>query len=320
MSFNINSAIQSHTTVLSGQSNYATWSHQVCSLLTMAGWWTIIDGTSTHAAQADATAHATWISQDQQAQAMIAIFIHADMQHLQKDAYIATGAGVTHPSMSHDLWICLQRLYAPTGVTGQFEAFSEALHIRIHDPHESHGRNKEEIPNQINHLVNTFKRMSSAGLTLPKNLKVMILLNTLPYSYKPVTSTIIQTTTAADFTLDNVIPKIMSESQLCSSTNLRSLIHHITQEPAEANRTSVVERAPQSNETCSHCGKSHPSNHCWAKFGHSSQTPSNCGGNTSNRGKKPYNPNRSGSRKQKGKGRGTQNWKGKGTATGRRHC
>ena len=68
---------------------------------------------------------------------MIAIFIHADMQHLQKDQYIATGVAtnvVIHPSMSHDLWICLQHLYAPTGVTGQFEAFFEALRICIHDP------------------------------------------------------------------------------------------------------------------------------------------------------------------------------------------
>ena len=116
MSFNINSTIQSHTTVLTRQSNYATWSQQVRSLLTMAGWWTIIDETFTYAAQA---ARATWISQDQQAQAMIAIFIHADMQHLQKDQYIATGVApnvITHPSMFHNLWMCLQQLYAPTGV------------------------------------------------------------------------------------------------------------------------------------------------------------------------------------------------------------
>ena len=133
--------------------------------------------------------------------------------------------------------------------------------------------------------------MSSAGLSLPENLKAMILLNALPHSYKPVTSTIVQTTTAADFTLDNVIPKIMSESQLRSSTNMRSLIHCITQEPAEANWTSVVQCAPRSTETCSHCGKSHPSDRCWAKFGRSGQTPSNCSSNTSNHGKKPYNPN-----------------------------
>ena len=57
-----------------------------------------------------------------------------------------------------------------------------------------------------------FERMSSTGLSLPENLKAMILLNALPHSYKPVTSTIVQTTTAADFTLDNIIPKIMLES------------------------------------------------------------------------------------------------------------
>ena len=47
----------------------------------MAEWWSIVDGTSLHAAQADATAQATWISHDQQAQAMVAIFIHANLQH-----------------------------------------------------------------------------------------------------------------------------------------------------------------------------------------------------------------------------------------------
>ena len=151
-------------------------------------------------------------SQDQQVQAIITIFIHADMQHLQKDQYITTGAGVTHPSMSHDLWIRLQHLYAPTGVTRQFKAFSKALCIHIHDPQESHGRNKEEIPNQINHLVNTFKCMSSTSLSLSENLKAIILLNALPHSYKPITSTIVQTTTAADFTLDNIIPKIILKS------------------------------------------------------------------------------------------------------------
>ena len=47
----------------------------------MAGWWSIVDRTSTYAAQADADAQATWISHDQQVQAMITNFIHADLQH-----------------------------------------------------------------------------------------------------------------------------------------------------------------------------------------------------------------------------------------------
>ena len=64
MSFNINSVIQSRTVVLTSISNYSQWSHQVRSLLTMAGWWSIVDGTSTHAAQADTAAQATWISRN----------------------------------------------------------------------------------------------------------------------------------------------------------------------------------------------------------------------------------------------------------------
>jgi hypothetical protein len=79
MSFNINSAIQSRTAVLTGIKNYAQWSRQVRALLTMAGWWNIVEGISTHAGQADAAAQATWIANDQHAQAMITIFIHSNL-------------------------------------------------------------------------------------------------------------------------------------------------------------------------------------------------------------------------------------------------
>ena len=53
--------------------------------------------TSTHAGQADAATCTTWIANDQQAQAMITIFIHSNLQHYQKEAYVAAG-NVTHPS------------------------------------------------------------------------------------------------------------------------------------------------------------------------------------------------------------------------------
>ena len=92
----------------------------------MAGWWSIIDGTSTHAGQADTATHTTWIANDQQAQAMIAIFIYSDLQHYQKEAYVATG-NVTHSSMARDLLTTLRQLYAPTGITGQFDSFSKAI-------------------------------------------------------------------------------------------------------------------------------------------------------------------------------------------------
>ena len=65
--------------------------------------------------------------------------------------------------------------------------------------------------------------MSIAGLTLPENLKAMILLSSLPHSYKTVVSTIVQTTTTTNFTMEHMIALIIAESQLCHSTSHRRL-------------------------------------------------------------------------------------------------
>jgi hypothetical protein len=281
MSFNINSAIQSRTAVLTGIKNYSQWSRQVRALLTMAGWWNIVEGISTHAGQADPASQATWIANDQQAQAMIAIFIHSDLQHYQKDCHVPVG-NVTHPSMAKDLWTTLRQLYSPTGVTGQYDGFSHAIKFSI----SGHSRNAEDMPNQINHLVNIFNETSTAGLTLPDNLKAMILLNTLPHSYKTTTSTIVQTVTMANFTMDHIIPLIIAESQLRHATNSRSLIHRLSARPAElpaqANRTNTIQHAPRTNETCTHCGKGHPSDCCWKKYGRPGQQTSHQRGSHSN--------------------------------------
>ena len=123
MSFNINSAIQSQTAILIGSSNYSTWTRQVRNLLTMATWWDIVSRASTYAAQANAATQTTWNSNDRQAQSLISVFIHQDMQHLQKDAYVAAG-GIACPSLAKDLWDQLAALYVPTGITSQYEAFS----------------------------------------------------------------------------------------------------------------------------------------------------------------------------------------------------
>jgi hypothetical protein len=232
---------------------------------------------------------------------------------------------VTHPSMSEALWTTLRQLYAPTGVTGQYDGFSRAIRYTISD----HTRNAEDIPNQINHLVNIFNEMSTAGLTLPDNLKAMILLNALPPSYKSTTSTIVQTVTMANFTIDHIIPLIIAESQLCHATNSRSLIHRLSSRPveplpAQANRTNTIQHAPCSNETCTHCGKGHPSDRCWKKYGRPGQQTSHQRGghSNSNRGGGDFTPRRSGQRQNqnrggyrgRGTGRGRGNYKGKGRA------
>ena len=146
MSFNINSAIQSRTAVLISSSNYSTWARQVRNLLTMATWWDIVSRASTYAAQADAATQTTWNSNDRQAQSLISVFIHQDMQHLQKDAYVTAG-GVACPSLAKDLWDQLAALYAPTGITSQYKAFSQALDIQIIDPSDHSNRcRSDDLP------------------------------------------------------------------------------------------------------------------------------------------------------------------------------
>jgi hypothetical protein len=157
----------------------------------------------------------------------------------------------------------------------------------------------------------------------------MILLNALSPSYKNTTSTIVQTVTMANFTMDHIILLIISESQLRHAMNLRSLIHRLSSRPsplpAQANRTNTIQHAPRSNETCTHCGKGHPSDRCWKKYGRPGQQSSHQRGghSNSNRGGGDFTPrhsgqcqnqNRGGSR-GRGTGRGRGNYKGKGCAT-----
>ena len=117
---------------LSGIGNYATWAGQIRNFLTVTGHWDLVNGTSTRAQQltaagaADPALQRTWEANDRQAQAIIGIYIHPNMQHLLKHAYVAVG-NVTHPSLCKDLWDTLQSMYAPTGVVGQFHAFSEVM-------------------------------------------------------------------------------------------------------------------------------------------------------------------------------------------------
>ena len=127
------------------------------------------------------------------------------------------------------------------------------------------------MASQINALTSTYDKMSTAGLQLPDNLRTMILLNVLPFSYHPLISTIIQTTTAADFTLDKTIPKVISEAQLRSTSQINrcALMHRLfTSGPdrSEANRTNTIQHTP-SKPVCTHCGKGHLSENCWQVYG-----------------------------------------------------
>ena len=170
--------------------------------------------------------------------------------------------------------------------------------------------------------------MSIAGLTLPENLKAMILLSSLPHSYKTVVSTIVQTTTTTNFTMEHMIALIIAESQLCHSTShRRALVNCLDQQPLayEVNWTSTIQCAPHSTTTCEHCGKAHPSDRCWVKYGHPGQCSNNPhGGHCSfSRPSQPHGSagqhhpqNNQGQRSSRGRGgpHGHKSFKGKACA------
>ena len=152
------------------------------------------------------------------------------------------------------------------------------------------------MASQINALTSTYDKMSTVGLQLPDNLRTMILLNALPSPYCPLVPTIIQTTTAVDFTLDKTISKVISEAQLRSTSqiNCHALMHRLfTSGPdkSEANWTNTIQHAPFKS-VCTHCGKGHLSKNCWQVYGCPGQQNSQPQ-NNSNQGHKPYRSNRS---------------------------
>ena len=178
------------------------------------------------------------------------------------------------------LFRSLAALYAPTGITSQYEAFSQALGIWIIDLSEYSNRHgSDDLPitmaSQINALTSTYDKMSTVWLQLPDNLRTIILLNALPFSYCPLVSTIIQTTTAANFTLDKTIPKVISKAQLRSTSQINhcALMHRLfTSGPdrSETNWTNTIQHTP-SKPVCTYCDKGHLSENCWQVCGHPGQ-------------------------------------------------
>jgi hypothetical protein len=85
----------------------------------------------------------------------------------------------------------------------------------------------------------------------------------------------------------------------------------------------MIQHAPRSNETCTHCGKGHPSDRCWKKYGRPGQQSSHQRGghSNSNRDGGDCTPRSSGQRRTQNRGgyrgRGTERGRGNYQGTGR---
>ena len=77
-----------------------------------------------------------------------------------------------------DLWDQFPALFAPTGITSQYEASSQALGIQIIDLSDHSNCHRSDnlpvtITSQINALTSIYDKMLIVELQLPDNLRTM---------------------------------------------------------------------------------------------------------------------------------------------------
>ncbi|KIJ20712.1 hypothetical protein PAXINDRAFT_6505 [Paxillus involutus ATCC 200175] len=169
---------------------------------------------------------------------------------------------------SRRTWQALQARFGNTGTAGVFVDFSQAMKFKIHD--------RDDVPTKLGELDSIFHRL--AALTLPENLRAMIMLSALPDSWDNIASMLLGTTAIAALTPNTIIPKIHEESA-------RRKEHHIS-----SNRLSVIKRT-NTSQGCAVCKRTnHTTENHWYKPSNDQQAgPSNyqqaSRGNTRGRGR-----------------------------------
>jgi len=236
------SSIISRIPVLSGTKNYPQWSIRVTSTLQTYSVMGIVDGTVTYTGLATAPTpqvpippenadQQKWKLLDKRLCGFIAVTINDNLQsHVHFD-----WADATCPSLAKALWDQLFRMFGTSGLSGKFNLFHKATRANVRAKH---------APEDLNVLLSLFEQMTKAGLNLPEFFKAMFVLTRLPDDFFTMSSTLVQTTAEADFTVELVIQHILMEIDLRSS--IRPLASRISsvQNEATANRTNVIKKGP----------------------------------------------------------------------------
>ena len=158
----------------------------------MTGLWKIVNGDIVKPAGPGATQDQidAWEEKDKRANGSITMFIDQTLMHLIK-------------ATSKQSWDNIKMLYGTPGAAGLFVDFKMATHFLISD--------KDNVTNKYTELDAIFARLTKGGLTLPENVKAMIMLSALPDSFDGIASTLLATLTTATLTPSGVLPKIHEE-------------------------------------------------------------------------------------------------------------
>ena len=137
-------------------------------------------------------------------------------------ASIATRA-LTHPFVAKAIWNKIAILFGSQGLSEQFHLFHQALGSEIC----THSANKD-----INQINSFFEQMTGIGLDLPDSFHAMFLLTCLSHDFFFFCSTVSQTVTPNNFTVNIITQKILSEIDFHSIRQpLQSYISNVENEP-----------------------------------------------------------------------------------------
>jgi len=199
------SSIISRIPVLTGTKNYPQWSIRVTSTLQTYSVMGIVDGTVTYTGLATAPPENAdqqkWKLLDKRLCGFIAVTISDNLQsHVHFD-----WADATCPSLAKALWDQLFRMFGMSGLSGKFNLFHKATRANVRTKHAAE---------DLNILLSLFEQMTKAGLNLPEFFKAMFVLTRLPDDFFTMSSTLVQTTAEADFTVELVTQRILMEIDL----------------------------------------------------------------------------------------------------------
>ena len=138
---------------------------------------------------------------DRQLYGFIAVTLNNNLQsHVHFD-----WADVTCASVSKALWDKMFNIFGMSGLLGKFNLFHKVMRANFHTKH---------APKDLNILLSLFEQMTKAELNLPEFFKAMFILTHLPNDFFTMSSTLIQTTAEADFTVELVTQCILMEINL----------------------------------------------------------------------------------------------------------
>lgn len=170
--------------------NYKVWADALRSFLRYNGLWFLIEGYGSTAATpqpgmtrpplsatptaVETVAQAAWDEKNDKALGAIQLYVAQNLRHMVDNEYLAATA-----------WKKITDEYAKPGVVGAYVAFQQFIGTQL--------SNASGLGPQIDAIIEKATQVNAAGIVLSEQLVALTIVNSLPRSYQPLSSTILAT-------------------------------------------------------------------------------------------------------------------------------